>query len=504
MHARPVTRAACACIAAALLVLACAGSASARIVGGVRTSITQVPWQVDVWSEGSLGVIDCGGSILDASTVLTAAHCVEDTTPGASPRKGGLAVWAGTSSISSKTASAADRLNLQERRVASVRVHPAWRKKVSTTGDLAILTLAEPLDLDGPTAAAIALPQPQLVPEGEVFPVAAQLTVSGYGITSGSGGTDGRLRSVAVTPVDPDLCDDADNAISICAEGRSGSACSGDSGGPVFAPGPVLVGVVSNGPRNCPVGGANRYVNLAVPENLAFLTTAGVPPAAPRRARDARFVGRTDQLDVGQSLTCDGGGFSGATVARTAITTPDGVTLLVATGPSATIQLTPDLVGLRLRCRGYGSNAGGVSVSRIATTLGAVGATAAAGTCEGTAPVLAAVHARAPSRARRGQRITVAVTATPRSGHGHAVLVVVKRAATGATPIRSVRTIRAGAPTATVRVSVTVPKGLPVGRRQVFQVVAATFATRAEAERAQGLTGACDSGEGTFRLLVAR
>ncbi len=68
-------------------------------------------------------------------------------------------MWAGTSSISSKTATSADRVALQERRVASARVHPAWAQNVGTTGDVAVLHLAVPLVLNGERVAAIALPE---------------------------------------------------------------------------------------------------------------------------------------------------------------------------------------------------------------------------------------------------------------------------------------------------------------------------------------------------------
>ena len=52
------------------------------IVGGQQTSIEQVPWQVYVVGRhpeggGVVDVTSCGGSILNATTILTAAHCVD-------------------------------------------------------------------------------------------------------------------------------------------------------------------------------------------------------------------------------------------------------------------------------------------------------------------------------------------------------------------------------------------------------------------------------------------
>ena len=45
-----------------------------RIVGGVDASISDYPWQVALTSPSGYGF--CGGSIINDSWVLTAAHCV--------------------------------------------------------------------------------------------------------------------------------------------------------------------------------------------------------------------------------------------------------------------------------------------------------------------------------------------------------------------------------------------------------------------------------------------
>jgi secreted trypsin-like serine protease len=53
------------------------------IVGGSQISIGQAPWQVAVEAvipeEKGFVEILCGGSILDSSHILTAAHCVFDS-----------------------------------------------------------------------------------------------------------------------------------------------------------------------------------------------------------------------------------------------------------------------------------------------------------------------------------------------------------------------------------------------------------------------------------------
>merc|ERR1719192_2935507 len=49
-----------------------------RIVGGMETKPNKYPWQVGLVSvfESGIGSVWCGGSIISAKHVLTAAHCM--------------------------------------------------------------------------------------------------------------------------------------------------------------------------------------------------------------------------------------------------------------------------------------------------------------------------------------------------------------------------------------------------------------------------------------------
>ncbi|MBO9532636.1 MAG: serine protease [Solirubrobacteraceae bacterium] len=481
------------------------GSASNEwIVGGTRAPIADAPWQVDVWSESGRSSTDCGGAILDASTVLTAAHCVDGTNPGAPAREGGLAVWAGTSSIRRSTATIDDRIALQERSVSSARQHPGWRGRVGSTGDLAVLTLSEPLTLDGRRVAAISLPPAVPVPTDAPYEVPGNLTVTGYGRTSSGKEPDGWLRSVEVQVVDPDRCDDADNAAEICARAPRGSACSGDSGGPVTAAGIFLVGIVSNGPRSCPAGGPNRYVNLYAPENREFVLGSTAPPTAPRRLTRARFTGGSgDTPLVGSELTCDGGAFSGATTQRTLITTATGDTVLASTGRIAELAITADLFGARLRCRSYASNAGGVALSPLAVTGAAVRAPSAGRQCPAV-PATATVRMQVVASARAGATVRVTGRLRDPSSAAGGVVLIVRAQRAGATSVRRTARLVGRSPSAVVRAAIRLPRGAKPGRRLRYQAVMVTYPTRGAARTANGLAGACDAGDATFGIRIKR
>lgn len=130
-----------------------------RIVGGFETTISQHPHQVSLRRRG--GHI-CGGSIIAATKVLTAAQCL---TPNAPPSL--YTVLAGTSN---RLAVA----NGQLRQVLLFRRHPLYNS-VSRANDVGIVQVQAPF-VFGTNVRAIPLP-----PQGAPIANGASVTVSGWG-----------------------------------------------------------------------------------------------------------------------------------------------------------------------------------------------------------------------------------------------------------------------------------------------------------------------------------
>ena len=213
--------------AAALLV-----SASAlAIVGGAPPMADGIGRSV-VTIVGSRGNF-CSGSLIASELVLTAAHCVQ---PGAEYK---IVQY-----------DADHKPHLQD--VKAVAVHPDFQMQAilahRATADVALLRLQIPAT--GKTASATATPQLPLAPGAEFTIVGVGVTVRGDGKSAGVTRAahllaTGRPGTLQIRLVDP------------ATEGtRDGlSACTGDSGGPVFEnqpAGPVIIGVISwsTGPNN--------------------------------------------------------------------------------------------------------------------------------------------------------------------------------------------------------------------------------------------------------------
>jgi secreted trypsin-like serine protease len=272
--------------------------ARASIVGGEAASIANFPFQVALYDPraGSPAAgFFCGGVIIDATHVVTAAHCV--TSAAQAEPSEDVEVLAGSSS-----------LDVPE--PASVRDPVAWStfdsryNPVSSDYDVALLTLARPLwsssqapSINGLDPIAPLRLDPS-VASGAANPNRTPAIValsSGWGDVNPAPGHVASyptsLRSVHLPLVSDSLCEEQYATIEqpitprmICAGGGRSrvDTCYGDSGGPLVVdadtparpPGDyVLAGLVDFGNGCAQPGYAGVYTRISNSQIMGFLTS---------------------------------------------------------------------------------------------------------------------------------------------------------------------------------------------------------------------------------------
>jgi secreted trypsin-like serine protease len=305
--------------------------AGASIVDGSAASITEFPFQVALYDPRAGSPAKgffCGGVILGATRVATAAHCLfgehGQHTPPAE-----IEVLAGSTFLEPT-----DPGSVRDPVVAAT-TDPAYNPPVSDY-DVGVLQLARPLwsgatpALDGHSAIAPLAPDMALaearvagiqtaVSANQAAPASAQALASGWGdLTPEPGGAPSyplRLHKTRVPLIATPLCEEAYATIEqpitprmMCAggalaetgmraegarppasvEGRGHpDSCYGDSGGPLVAPGSaggsspageVLLGLVDFGNGCAQAGYPGVYLRITDPAVARFLGDS--PPVA--------------------------------------------------------------------------------------------------------------------------------------------------------------------------------------------------------------------------------
>ncbi|XP_017782137.1 PREDICTED: chymotrypsin-1-like [Nicrophorus vespilloides] len=219
--------------------LACAFAApsadadlSWRIVGGSKAPAGAFPYQISL--RGIFGGHSCGGSIINDQWILTAAHCVQGSSPSS------LNVVVGSNQLNAGG---------EKYKVSKVIYHENYDSS-AIKNDVAVLKLEKPLTFSK-TVQPIPLASSSIGANEDCV-------LSGWGTTTYPGNTPNDLQFINLKTLSVKDCQErqAPNPVfdsQVCTFTQKGQgACHGDSGGPLVAGG-KQIGIVSWG-RPCGIG----------------------------------------------------------------------------------------------------------------------------------------------------------------------------------------------------------------------------------------------------------
>lgn len=193
-----------------------------RIVGGTVVPAHTYEFIAFITVETKKGSWLCGGTLIDATTVLTAGHCVTDDWG----RKVGPKAVTVTLARNDRKA----RRQGTTRKVSAVERHPDFTYAEGIPFDLAALTLRTPV---------VGIAPINMPAAGEDDPGQAAI-VAGWGATREGGGAKNLMRQTTLSVIDTTDCSQELGGRSnlgsehLCAFAQDKDSCQGDSGGPLF------------------------------------------------------------------------------------------------------------------------------------------------------------------------------------------------------------------------------------------------------------------------------
>ncbi|CAL1278303.1 unnamed protein product [Larinioides sclopetarius] len=245
-----------------------------RVIGGQKSEKGSWPWMAVILRVKRNGSkrYDCGGVLVTARHVITAAHCVvkQNTNIPTDPKR--LMVKVGAYDLSNENDP--DAMDIG---VDAVRIHEYYDLRTHTD-DIAVLRLSQPVQFSNYTS-PICLPYDSLRYEDLS---GKSSTVTGFGLTSVNGSYSDVLMEVSFEIQDQEECrrtyarDLPITSVHLCAGTLDGSkdSCQGDSGGPLVTVGKdkryYLVGIVSFGKKCATKGYPGVYTRIT--EYLDWLT----------------------------------------------------------------------------------------------------------------------------------------------------------------------------------------------------------------------------------------
>ncbi|WP_406839452.1 S1 family peptidase [Streptomyces sp. AHU1] len=238
-----------AAAATTLLGAPSAAAAPQPIVGGTTTTTTAYPFMMQITDARQNQF--CGGTLVAADKVVTAAHCVSGETTSSIRVVGGRTYLNGTDGTVG--------------RVSRIWINPDYRD--ATDGDdVAVLTLSTPMPYT---------PAPYVSPSDTgLYAAGTTARIVGWGTTSENGSSSNQLRTATVPTVSDSSCassygSDFVASDMVCAGYAAGGVdtCQGDSGGPLLING-VLAGITSWGEGCAEAGYPGVYTRLTTFSSL--------------------------------------------------------------------------------------------------------------------------------------------------------------------------------------------------------------------------------------------
>ncbi|XP_045537795.1 melanization protease 1 [Papilio machaon] len=251
-----------------------------RIVGGTSAGLYEFPWLAlisYILEDGRTLQFKCGGSVITARYVLTAAHCIE--------KKQIVGVRIGDYDISKpEDCVGEDEIRECESKFQDIAVthkisHPNYVIVPISLNDIGLLRLATPVDFSYRNSGTICLPIMRDLRERDIAQEFA--TVAGWGATENQRQSNILLK--VQVPIYPETTCKSfykramqsrifkPNMMmnTICAGDEGRDSCKGDSGGPLMIEAPyngtykfVQFGIVSYGFEQCGLSKPGMYTDV--------------------------------------------------------------------------------------------------------------------------------------------------------------------------------------------------------------------------------------------------